>query len=228
EDPFGDCDCEDAEYAPVCVTDEYGFVFVVENACVAECFGLEVVGEGDCDYGYDDDFGDWGDDFGDFGDDLEGCDEFVCVVDCEGNYIGEVPICLVEIFPGAEIVDCEETPEDIEGGDINVEDLQDFGDWVYNLTGDYVDHDGGFFIESAYPNPTDDIATLVVKSDDQNVVNLTVVDINGKLMFDQQVVLSNGSMRIELPFNQMPAGMFFVNLIDNNGNQESVRIVNNK
>ncbi|NQX91414.1 MAG: T9SS type A sorting domain-containing protein, partial [Flavobacteriales bacterium] len=226
DNPFEECDCDDAEYAPVCVADEYGFVFVVENTCVAECYGLEVVGEGDCDYDYGDDFGDeWNE---------EDCDELVCVVDSEGNYVGEVPVCFVDLFfPGAEIVDCEETDEN--PGDENndeeefdVSDLQDFGDWVYDLTGEFVDHDGGFFIETAYPNPTDDISTLVVRSDDQNVVNLTVVDINGKLMFDQQVVLSNGSMRIELPFNQMPAGMFFVNLIDNNGNQESVRIVNNK
>ena len=94
--PGVDCDCEEpTEDDVVCVEDENGEVFSFPSACWAECFGLTVV-EGECDYDWEGNEGDWPGDIEDHGECWEdilaecGCDEpteddIVCVEDGFGN-----------------------------------------------------------------------------------------------------------------------------------------------
>ena len=99
-----DCDCDPNEIEWVCVTDDEGNLFPFD-ACFAECLGLEIAEDGDCDF--DDGSGeedDWGYDCD--------CDyedvELMCVSD-EYGYVFEIEAneCILGCF-GLEVADCDE------------------------------------------------------------------------------------------------------------------------
>ncbi|MDG1261631.1 MAG: T9SS type A sorting domain-containing protein [Flavobacteriales bacterium] len=116
-----DCDCEEpTEDDIVCIETDFGVV-AFPSACLAECFGFEVV-EGDCTIEDWEDQGDWGDEYDDdYGVDCD-CeepteDDVVCV-DTGFEILPFPSACIAECL-GLEVVD----------GDCDFGDWDDQGDW---------------------------------------------------------------------------------------------------
>ena len=94
------CDCEwNIGDETVCATDSTGLIFPLPNECFANCLGLSIVDNSECDYDWDDDWEwEW--------DDEDGCD---CEWDLEEDFIcvlTDVETGLVCAFPNLCFAEC--------------------------------------------------------------------------------------------------------------------------
>ena len=219
-------DCDEI----VCAIDPDGNIFEMP-VCLVDLFGFELADTDDCPYDDQDEeeFDDeWGNDDVDW--ENEDCDVIVCVYDSEGNIFGTT-ICEAEFmgFELADTDDCLGDQEEEEANDdvdqITVEDLEDFGDWVFGTEAVFIDHDGDFFIETAFPNPTEDIINISISSKYVNKVNYIVRSLDGRVVQDEQIVLAEGSSRLQLNLNDQPGGIYMVQIMDNSGFQATTRVV---
>jgi len=69
-----------------------------------------------------------------------------------------------------------------------------------------------------FPNPTSDYAT--VTWDNNEVTNLTVVNANGQVVENADVDLQNNYTT-----QNLNAGMYFINLTDNNNNTNTKKLI---
>ena len=63
-----------------------------------------------------------------------------------------------------------------------------------------------------FPNPTNDIATLIIQTGEFKEVLVTVISIEGKIILNKEVQLS-GETRIEINAKDFPKGIYFVNVV---------------
>lgn len=89
-DPWAECDCEiNPEEEHICATDSNGVLFLVPNACVAECFNLTVNEDNDC---FQDPWGDCDCTL----DSLNG--DYICAQDSFGNIFPVPNACFAECW----------------------------------------------------------------------------------------------------------------------------------
>ena len=83
--------------------------------------------------------------------------------------------------------------------------------------------DGNFKI---YPNPASDFATLTFHSESIRKMNLSIIDMNGKLMKQNDLGISSpGENRFELDLTPLQDGLYNLVISDENSNQETRRLI---
>ncbi|MBA3681814.1 MAG: T9SS type A sorting domain-containing protein [Bacteroidetes bacterium] len=84
-------------------------------------------------------------------------------------------------------------------------------------------------IVSVYPNPASDVATLVIDAISTSVLNVSVYDLNGKLVASPVVdqTLQSGENTFTINTSNLNNGVYFVTLSSNNG-KETVKLVVSK
>jgi hypothetical protein len=82
---------------------------------------------------------------------------------------------------------------------------------------------------SLYPNPTKNVATLLVTTQNSASLNVNVYDITGKLVLSpvQNTSLNNGENKFALDTQDLQNGIYFVTLTTANG-KETVKLRVNK
>jgi hypothetical protein len=67
-----------------------------------------------------------------------------------------------------------------------------------------------------YPNPTKNIATLTLQLENKSNITVQVVDITGKIVTSQYLSLYAGEHQIKMNTEQLTAGMYFIQIKNNN------------
>jgi hypothetical protein len=82
---------------------------------------------------------------------------------------------------------------------------------------------------SLYPNPSKDVTTITVSSNNTDVLNVSVYDLTGKLVLSpvQNQLLSVGENKYTLNTQELTNGIYFVTLNTAKG-KETVKLVVNK
>jgi hypothetical protein len=203
-----DCDCpEPIEGELICVADELGNIFPFPSACLAECLGLEVV-ESDCiiDFPGDNNGGDFGCDCPE-----PTIDDVVTITLPDGSMVDFPSLCIAECL-GL-------TGDGFLPGDL-------FGTLSFEvaLNGD---NDFGGAIEELdiYPNPVEDMLYLSIKANGDGVTNVKLYSLVGQIVYEEQVTLSSGTQRLELPLNNLPSGSYILGVADGNGKLVTKNVV---
>lgn len=68
-----------------------------------------------------------------------------------------------------------------------------------------------------YPNPANDLITVTVTTNATGNSRLTISDMQGKVLVQQQVFIQDPSTRIQVPVSQLSPGMYFVRVYTTHG-----------
>ncbi len=66
-----------------------------------------------------------------------------------------------------------------------------------------------------FPNPTQELLNIFIKTPEQEELKLTLVDVTGKIIYNQQVPL--GTPELQLNLKNIPEGMYLLSLISPKG-----------
>jgi len=66
-----------------------------------------------------------------------------------------------------------------------------------------------------YPNPTEELLNILIKTPEEEKLKLTLVDVTGKIIYNQQVPL--GTPELQLNLKNIPEGMYLLSLISPKG-----------
>ncbi|PBQ31779.1 hypothetical protein CNR22_08350 [Sphingobacteriaceae bacterium] len=82
---------------------------------------------------------------------------------------------------------------------------------------------------SVFPNPTKEVATLMVNTQNASALNVNIFDITGKLVASpvQNMTMTNGENKFAINTSDLQNGIYFVTLTTANG-KETVKLVVNK
>ncbi len=82
---------------------------------------------------------------------------------------------------------------------------------------------------SIYPNPTNSNATLSVVLSEAKAFDVMLIDITGKLIFNENVSNTNiGENRLNIPVNEVENGIYFVRIVFENNQSEMIKLMVNK
>jgi PKD repeat protein len=82
---------------------------------------------------------------------------------------------------------------------------------------------------SIYPNPTNSNATLSVVLSEAKAFDVMLIDITGKLIFNENVSNTNiGENRVNIPVNEVENGIYFVRIVFENNQSEMIKLMVNK
>ena len=89
------------------------------------------------------------------------------------------------------------------------------------------DNDFGGAIEELdiYPNPVEDMLYLSIKANGDGVTNVKLYSLVGQIVYEEQVTLSSGTQRLELPLNNLPSGSYILGVADGNGKLVTKNVV---
>ncbi len=79
----------------------------------------------------------------------------------------------------------------------------------------------GFSEISIYPNPFSQKITLTILKNNSFIKSISIYDLNGKLVLEKEY----NSNTINVNLNQYNNGIYFVKIIDNNGNVTAQKII---
>ncbi len=222
-DPFpNDCGCELIDETPICVADEMGNIFLFPSACLAECFGLVVVGEGDCDFGGGDPGnGGGGDPFPnecdcDFNDDAP-----VCASDNMGNVMPFPNACLAECL-GFTIVDGD---CGFDGNNPGFPEVEFIPNMNMNSNGIVASAIGTISSISVYPNPVSKNVNLVFEAKSAGLVTTEVLNLTGQKIMSVQTSSIDGSQQIQLDIESLEPGIYLVRLIPSSGTPVTEKVI---
>ncbi len=211
-DPTG-CDCPEPAFDEfICVADDLGNIFPFPSACLAECLGLTVV-ESDCVIDFPGDGN--GGNGGDFDCDCPEptIDDIVTITLEDGSVICFPSLCIAECL-GFAGDDFEFLPGDLFGTlsfEVALNGDNDFGGAIEEL--------------DIYPNPVEDMLYLNIKANGDGVTNVKLYSLIGQIVYEEQVTLSSGTQRLELPLNNLPSGSYILGVADGNGKLVTKNVV---
>lgn len=82
---------------------------------------------------------------------------------------------------------------------------------------------------SIYPNPANQDATLNVVLTDSKSFDVMMLDITGKLVFNQNISNTNiGENRVNIPVSEIENGIYFVRILFENNQSEIIKLMVNK
>jgi len=70
---------------------------------------------------------------------------------------------------------------------------------------------------NVYPNPTNGISIIEIESVKSMTAKLQVFSIEGKLIFEQNEILTSGKNKLNLNIEKLQSGVYFINLSENKG-----------
>jgi hypothetical protein len=75
-----------------------------------------------------------------------------------------------------------------------------------------------------FPNPAQDRATLLIESEEGGETQVQLVDLSGRVLLRQLLQVQPGVTTFEFSLNNYTAGIYFLNLQTENGEQ-SIRLM---
>lgn len=105
------------------------------------------------------------------------------------------------------------------------------------LGGTYGSCEGGRFAEEEialdltgspiqiYPNPAQDVIHLVTNDSDDNIKQITIVDITGKVVLQEEITLQSNNPIVDINISKLPSGIYLVNIQHDGGNSTNKIIV---
>lgn len=78
---------------------------------------------------------------------------------------------------------------------------------------------------SVFPNPTKGRLSIKTTSNALTPVNLEVIDVSGKRVFEQQIVFNENDKTAEVNISSLAAGTYFVKLTVKDHSSEQIRII---
>ena len=76
-----------------------------------------------------------------------------------------------------------------------------------------------------YPNPANDIITINANSAIEKEVTIQIFDMNGKLLFNEKLLLSKGEISKTIKIDDWSKGIYLLQLHTNDGNTTQQKIV---
>jgi Secretion system C-terminal sorting domain len=86
------------------------------------------------------------------------------------------------------------------------------GDFEYSNVVSVVDKKGKFNIASIAPNPTKETSTIIYNSDKNETINLTLMDVSGRIVLAQNVSITEGPNNLSLNLSNLTNGLYILNL----------------
>ncbi len=220
-------DCE----TMVCILTPEGEIFQ-QPYCIAVLNNFEILAPGNCDVDIIDDEIAGGEEL-----DPSDCETVVCILTPEGQVFTQ-PYCLA-ILLGFEIVgdgncialedgnnnegeDGDESEED----PVNPLDLEDLGAWLYETLGVFIEHNEGFEIIEVRGTGSGNYA-IELAAEQKQYVQLQVSDMNGRLIVDQSVDLSDGRALPQVDLSEQESGVYLLRVLGTN-NVETLKIMHLK
>ena len=77
---------------------------------------------------------------------------------------------------------------------------------------------------SLYPLPAEDIVNVSLESLNGGINNVLIMDVQGKIVYEEQVTLQKGMNRIEMNIDQLNAGNYFL-MLQNNSTSPAVKLI---
>jgi hypothetical protein len=74
--------------------------------------------------------------------------------------------------------------------------------------------DGGFKTFSLSPNPANSLVTLYYSTETETPLNISIIDVTGRVVLQQNTLATQGDNTINLATNQLPQGYYVVELND--------------
>jgi hypothetical protein len=78
-----------------------------------------------------------------------------------------------------------------------------------------------------YPNPANENVTLKYVSLDGGNHQISITDINGKLIFVQDITVKKGNNEQQISLSGMNAGIYLVTISDESGNTQHMKLIKN-
>lgn len=72
--------------------------------------------------------------------------------------------------------------------------------------------DQGFELSEMYPNPTNGEVTVVVQSNQAQVIDLELIDVEGRVIYMSQQEIAKGTSFIKLSFEELAAGVYMMKI----------------
>lgn len=77
-------------------------------------------------------------------------------------------------------------------------------------------------LSNIYPNPAKNQLNVTIAASGSNKVRIEIRDVNGKVVLQSAITISNGNSKVSLDVAGLPSGSYFIKAIDNSGYQTSV------
>jgi len=77
-------------------------------------------------------------------------------------------------------------------------------------------------LSNIYPNPAKNKLNVTLASPANDKINIEIRDLSGKLVMRQASKIMSGNNNLSLEVASLPAGSYFIKVIDNNGSQTSI------
>jgi hypothetical protein len=82
------------------------------------------------------------------------------------------------------------------------------------------------FLVLVFPNPLTDQSVLSIYTSEQSMLNIRIIDITGKLMWRaSNVLLSQGSNRLNVPFANWPHGIYLLEASLPSGDKQVLKLI---
>ena len=218
-----DDDCE----TMVCILTPEGEIFQ-QPYCIAVLNNFEILAPGNCDVDLIDDEIAGGEDL-----DPNDCETLVCMITPEGQIFTQ-PYCLA-ILLGFEIIgdgNCVGLNEEGSDGENEEEepfdplDLEDLGAWLYETLGVFIDHNEGFEIIEVRVSGAGSY-DIELAAEQNEFVQLQVSDMNGRLVVDRTVHVSEGRVIPQIDLSEQESGVYILRILGDN-NVETLKIMHVK
>lgn len=210
---LADDDCE----TMVCILTPEGEIFQ-QPYCIAVLNNFEILAPENCDVDLIDDEIAAGEDL-----DPNDCETLVCIITPEGQVFTQ-PYCLAVLL-NFEIVgdgNCialedEDSAEDDEDGNGEEEttdslEMEDLGDWLYDTFGIFIDHNEGFEIIEVRGSGAGNY-DIEIAADQSDLIQLQVSDMNGRLILDRTIELSDGTAVPRVDLSKQESGVYLLRVL---------------
>ncbi len=75
---------------------------------------------------------------------------------------------------------------------------------------------------SIYPNPAKDVLNVKIESSNTNKMDVIVTDVSKKIWITKSVQLLQGTNNVQLATHALPAGSYFLKIINTDGSEEKI------
>lgn len=82
------------------------------------------------------------------------------------------------------------------------------------------------FLCTVYPNPVSVDSRLDISLKESKALNISLFDINGKLLYGKPLHVNNGFTSLPMPMlHELPSGTYFINISDNTAINQTLKII---
>jgi len=150
--------------------------------------------------------------------------DFYAVTDDEVTYFTQIAIANENDPDSTPGNDTDEIADEDDEASITVTEIESFvgggGNASTNSANSSNDITSGFTLGNLYPNPASDQITLIVSSTADVETTVHIFNLQGSLLMEQTVALTNGTNKVELGIASLPTAAYMVKITDQTGKQQ--------